>query len=1032
MSIAAVHRGLSLLAFSRDDIYVDIFLVVSLTKAQTIRISDERVTGLAFGGVGVPRLAVLSSSYRVELFIADDSGMFNESGRFTIPDATFISWLPGHHGPVLAATCSHTISFWNTSPPSNLGTLDTCLCGVGKVREIAHVSRSHFGTVHSQGLILWNSAGKSKSATEQFSVCRGPQVHLGDDLLDSHIFRIPEGGHPVSFASCGEGSRAIVVCIDDRGWLYVLGETGVKEELFAWVVEFAMKLDTSLSHVALVPQVDKRLDSPTSTKTPLRSSRKHVESHSLMHELLLPVTDKHLGNTVDEYDSVPWSVYVISRGKNSVFEVRFDTGLSSDPRLVVDATVASWYVESGITELPVSLLIPLPVMSEEHPVLVSHPSVGYIRLVTQSRPVESLSVSVNPVIDKHADHLLALTSAGHLRIYQLSSPAGLDAPLAMRCGVTMAAWLGDRLLYCSGNQLKAARIAQGCAAWQTDPLITEAINCESDTSDVDTFWLGPSCIWIKHANNLVAQYHWTVGDTLSLTMQTRLPACDGFCLETGSTAQIHGHDVVINANVVTGAAPVVKVALHQKFIAVYLSSGLLQIFNLLDSTLKFTATVAMGKAGLRFKELTESSTLCIFGAESRVIVLTRSIDAGEAWRAFNVPEIRGSIAFDVIGCRVVFLKMDGSVFETELPGDLSDGIASSKQLPEDDSTVLMTLCSLGDYKRILPRLPKVIADLFQDDAISRACDYPARQFLLHHLPDHTKACGAVAISWASLSTCQPYLLQRISAGGVKWAAISQAGVSFWLKPSKELLDLCESFYKAGVLEYKQSKNISDIEDKAAVWLAVLEKQQVLAALFKQHGQVSSDPKASRVSEFLSQDFRNSVSASKGIKNAIELVRQKRYHLACAVFILCEDLESVLDVCCRCLNDLCLGLMLLKAISINSKSAERAQKAKDLVSVTMKTRAVEYFKTRIIESSLKLSERDWVGMLECFTAADATANPMTVHLVEYMTQSARAIDPSHDSTQSDQLIATLRKAASVSLTERRLEAVVDSIGWSNFR
>lgn len=50
---------------------------------------------------------------------------------------------------------------------------------------------------------------------------------------------------------------------------------------------------------------------------------------------------------------------------------------------------------------------------------------------------------------------------------------------------------------------------------------------------------------------------------------------------------------------------------------------------------------------------------------------------------------------------------------------------------------------------------------------------------------------------------------------------------------------------------------------------------------------------------------------KALKNAFELVRQKRYTFACAFFIFAGKWRDALDVCIRYLNDASLALLVAR-------------------------------------------------------------------------------------------------------------------------
>jgi hypothetical protein len=97
-----------------------------------------------------------------------------------------------------------------------------------------------------------------------------------------------------------------------------------------------------------------------------------------------------------EIDRCPWSVYVLkqhvtqrplyqnptghihnvfrSPPGSSITEYRIDPGLSADPRGVVEAHVAHWFVDGAI-----KFLVPSPIMSDDRPVFITDPAIGWVR-----------------------------------------------------------------------------------------------------------------------------------------------------------------------------------------------------------------------------------------------------------------------------------------------------------------------------------------------------------------------------------------------------------------------------------------------------------------------------------------------------------------------------------------------------------------------------------------------------------------------------------------------------------------------------
>jgi RAVE protein 1 C terminal len=301
----------------------------------------------------------------------------------------------------------------------------------------------------------------------------------------------------------------------------------------------------------------------------------------------------------------------------------------------------------------------------------------------------------------------------------------------------------------------------------------------------------------------------------------------------------------------------------------------------------------------------------------------------------------------------------------------------------------------------------------------RAFDYAGQQMYVY-LEFHDLSPVMFPISenfgiFGCLSQSHGPLLNRILASTgiigkvLTWEMVKNYGLPIWLREAK-LLEIAEMLYKVGISEYKQGG--LPVIERISVWLIACNKQQLLASLFKQYGQVNGDVKSGKISEFFSLDFINSSeNRSKGLKNGMELIKQKRYLLAASVFILINALDEFVDVCGRCLNDPLLAEAVLKCLTVDPhKHLSRAEKAKQLLLEREKTR----FRGNVeFEAYQKWRERDWTGMMECIEKMDDAILP------EYLVKSAKLLDHQFDFNSVDLEMGRLSEKWKSSKIYRRL-------------
>ncbi|KAF4727487.1 Dmx-like 1, partial [Perkinsus olseni] len=229
-------------------------------------------------------------------------------------------------------------------------------------------------------------------------------------------------------------------------------------------------------------------------------------------------------------------------------------------------------------------------------------------------------------------------------------------------------------------------------------------------------------------------------------------------------------------------------------------------------------------------------------------------------------------------------------------------------------------------------LPDWCHEFAADGEVKRlVTDGPSRRFYIKLAfilsPKHKKDCinSGVAVNTedcflASIGESQDFLIQLVTRAAPTddndaelWSTyFRRLGVGFWANSLTQLRStVLDLLLKRSLAKYRRTKELSVIEGESALWLALLGRQKVLASLYKQHGQLTSDPKALRVASFLAMDFTTPENKRLGAKNAFELVRQKRHSMAAAVFLLIGDVRSAINVATRYLEDVQLAILFIR-------------------------------------------------------------------------------------------------------------------------
>jgi hypothetical protein len=203
--------------------------------------------------------------------------------------------------------------------------------------------------------------------------------------------------------------------------------------------------------------------------------------------------------------------------------------------------------------------------------------------------------------------------------------------------------------------------------------------------------------------------------------------------------------------------------------------------------------------------------------------------------------------------------------------------------------------------------------------LSRSSDTIARRFLIaEKFSKNGLTLTTEDLAWAGFSDFQPFIITSLfpqTMTGLTWDACRAAGLGFWVKETSLLKELAERIQKSVLQEYMRSKEPKILDETLSFWLAAQGKQQLIASLYKQHGTSCASPAHTKIALFFLSDFSSDENRSKAVKNAFELVRQKRNGLAVAVFILAGAYQEAIDICCRQMDDMQLGLVLMELLRL---------------------------------------------------------------------------------------------------------------------
>lgn len=310
---------------------------------------------------------------------------------------------------------------------------------------------------------------------------------------------------------------------------------------------------------------------------------------------------------------------------------------------------------------------------------------------------------------------------------------------------------------------------------------------------------------------------------------------------------------------------------------------------------------------------------------------------------------------------------------TEAPGRGSEVTAAAAdaetwQLPADEVQELATLLQRTTLPLVNAHNQALLLVLLQDVAAaprSSDLDECGRRFVqafeihaaLHkcHLSrssigDQTPFLQHLStedICWALHSDCQGTIVARmleLLGPDLDWPALRRAGLGLWLTDNAALKTVLEALPRSIIK--RQGQEIQP--ETVAVWYALLGRRTLLAALYRKERQ-------DRVADFLANDLSEEPWRTKAVKNAFELVRQRRFELASAFFVFARQAPDAIDICVRYLDDWPLAALIAQCMRAEADAA-----------------AAEEFRRVLLEDLEPLAQRagdPWLASLACWHAAE---------------------------------------------------------------
>ena len=646
----------------------------------------------------------------------------------------------------------------------------------------------------------------------------------------------------------------------------------------------------------------------------------HVEVHLKLHQLMQPNSARFHSNTEAE----PESVFVTDAKTDRVCEIRFDHSILSVPRSCPEISIVYWRLESGLAISPkcqVTLVADAEDLSNPPFVQIvgsqnNADSQGLVRLLNAHPSSYFFSDRPGARYMESVGGWLLVNSASSFRILKDDN---FDFPLFLRCSVRMAkafefsgevtilVCLNGGVVKCFELQNKAIGKVHLCEIPSNSPIgsvdsfqILKHVSVEGELDSVSLSIdrEGAVSALLLERTQLTPKLASGVVRSGSLVV---CPRMDDVLREVSSnfSAELEFDQVVSSEDWVA------LLTVRTLFFVPFASPKCVHEICIPESravgTISFTRV--FGK-------------LILCGIEDTLIVKRHLPYDGAVWTTLSRVCGRDNSVMtisEVSDCMYLLEKSTGQVSHQQLPSSLVGLLKEANTIPltHPFSIVQEKLLTAGNFE-------PTCSDL------GRSADGPAQRFLLNwtlvRSNPEIAQLSTEDIAWAGISDTQDYLTTELLRGAepTTWEFVRRTGIPLWGKELGKLKEIAELLQKASLQEYlRRSKDAGVLEERVALWLAILGKQQLLVSLYKQHGSSCASAVHTRVGEFLGSNFSVPEMAEKGVRNAFELVKQKRHFLAVAVFLLAGAVQEAVDICCRQLADWQLAMFLLKVLSLRS-------------------------------------------------------------------------------------------------------------------
>jgi hypothetical protein len=648
-------------------------------------------------------------------------------------------------------------------------------------------------------------------------------------------------------------------------------------------------------------------------------------------------------------------VFVTDNDSDLVIEFRFDYSLVDQDRGCPDFCLVHWYLESGVaigSNTRVSLINP-----DETTTLAETPTVqiigtsnngdsqGPVRLVNQRRWIPS---SISPPCSiSFSSNCVLVNTPNYLKLVHLDK--GPDFPLTMRPPATNTTLSPSGTYFC----LYAGIIS----AFRIDNSAVVPVTVSGLTECVDSFAIDPiigrnAVIIIRGDPSVLHIYEVSVVQNnhvqFTFMSQHSLPSSvtclainqfgEWACLAEGGV--VWSNCEPIQSALTTHEQRFTNIALCDDWFALVYSgdtNDLCLDFHALHEPSKTYAHFVL-PSDTRTDQLRFESVLLkgrrekiLYGIRGHIAVLRRDFLAGTTWALERLQDrhknsicvLKESDTTDSC-CEAVFVDTCSPfrVYESSIETLHTSSVSAimhcfASCMDADEFRSEISWAILPETLRSNVE-PLIALEKFPDTV--RSTDGACRRYLIEfafcrEYPAMMQLSTEV-LAWAAISETQSYLVQQITDHQtVTWENLSTSGIGFWCTELGLLKGLVESIQKNALGEYMKSKDPQILEDKVAIWLCILGKQQLLSTLYKQYGNSCASTVHVKIGQFLATDFSDPENANKAKKNGFELLRQKRYYLAVSMFILGGSLREALDLCCRQLDDVQLALFIAKVLKV---------------------------------------------------------------------------------------------------------------------